>query len=245
MDASHALPGVRAARSGTGRTRIAFGIRDRAVREGLRADLCVNAEIEVVGAVGRPGELTALLRTRAVDVAVADIALRSGNFTDWLGGLRGLTEATAAELALFSLTVPAVEVVEYAAEAGVRSFVCGDDLRWDAVAVVRMLRSDAGWVSPAVGAALLRHRSGSRAGRAAVDESRQFMELTGREQAVLPLINEGFTDAQIARRLHVSESTIKYHVGNLLSKWGARNRTHLVHLAGQSARRRAVTCSND
>jgi two-component system, NarL family, response regulator LiaR len=56
-------------------------------------------------------------------------------------------------------------------------------------------------------------------------------ELSEREQEVLALLAEGLSNAQIAKILVVSVSAVKYHVGNILSKFGATNRTEAVALA--------------
>jgi DNA-binding NarL/FixJ family response regulator len=61
---------------------------------------------------------------------------------------------------------------------------------------------------------------------------------TPREQVILDLlIQRGLTNKQIARHLHLSESTIKMHMGNLLEKYGAKNRLQLVIFAENSAQK--------
>ncbi|WP_059005662.1 helix-turn-helix transcriptional regulator [Streptomyces specialis] len=202
----------------------------------MAANLATDRGTFIAGLSGDYRRLTGLLHSRATDVAVADIALLSGNLTDWLRELGRAARSAGAELALFSEEVPAVAVIEFAARLGIRSFVCGADLRQDSCLVARALRSGDGWVSPRIGAALVRQRAAvgatcACAGPAAWQAPR-FGTLTERERAVLPLIALGHTDVEIAGRLRVSESTVKYHVGNLLAKFGGRNRAHLVTLAG-------------
>ena len=58
-------------------------------------------------------------------------------------------------------------------------------------------------------------------------------DLTVREREVLSLMAEGFTNAQIAERLTISLSTVKFHVRSILSKLQAANRTEAVNLAWQ------------
>jgi DNA-binding NarL/FixJ family response regulator len=55
-------------------------------------------------------------------------------------------------------------------------------------------------------------------------------QLSGREQQILELIASGLTDAEIAKRVTLSEFTVKTHVKRLLTKLGARNRAHAVAL---------------
>jgi DNA-binding NarL/FixJ family response regulator len=56
-------------------------------------------------------------------------------------------------------------------------------------------------------------------------------ELTAREQEVLQLLAEGLPNKAIARRLGISEHTVKFHVNAILGKLGARSRTEAVVLA--------------
>jgi NarL family two-component system response regulator LiaR len=59
----------------------------------------------------------------------------------------------------------------------------------------------------------------------------QKLGLTTRELEVLPLIAEGFSNAEIAGRLFLSLSTVKTHVSNLLVKLGVKNRTQAAEMA--------------
>ncbi|MDX6741936.1 response regulator transcription factor [Actinocorallia sp. A-T 12471] len=61
--------------------------------------------------------------------------------------------------------------------------------------------------------------------------SRGSVALTGRERQILGLMAEGLSNQQISRRLTVSLETVKTHVGNVLAKLDANNRTHAVVLA--------------
>jgi NarL family two-component system response regulator LiaR len=56
-------------------------------------------------------------------------------------------------------------------------------------------------------------------------------DLTPREWEVLPLMAEGLSNAEIAAKLYLSVAAVKYHVSNILSKFGAANRTEAVAIA--------------
>ena len=57
------------------------------------------------------------------------------------------------------------------------------------------------------------------------------VHLTPRQRDILPLIAEGYTNCEIADRVHLAAGTVKAHVERICDAFGARSRTHLVHLA--------------
>jgi DNA-binding NarL/FixJ family response regulator len=59
--------------------------------------------------------------------------------------------------------------------------------------------------------------------------------LTPREKEDLSLMREGKANKEIARGIHVSERTVKFHVSNILRRLDARNRLHAVHLSADRA----------
>lgn len=59
-------------------------------------------------------------------------------------------------------------------------------------------------------------------------------QLSPREREVLALIGAGMSNKEIADRLHVGVTTVKTHVGNLMTKTGTPNRIHLAILAGRA-----------
>lgn len=58
-------------------------------------------------------------------------------------------------------------------------------------------------------------------------------EITSQQAAILRLIAIGDSNIEIGAKLHVAEDTVKTHIRRLTKQWGARNRTHCVHLAYQ------------
>jgi DNA-binding NarL/FixJ family response regulator len=62
------------------------------------------------------------------------------------------------------------------------------------------------------------------------DASGDASQTTARENEILVLVAEGLTNSQIARRLRVSDNTVKFHLQNLYLKLGVRNRTEAAAL---------------
>jgi DNA-binding NarL/FixJ family response regulator len=69
--------------------------------------------------------------------------------------------------------------------------------------------------------------------RGAVDDPTALEELTPREREVLALMAEGQANKEIARRLRISEHTVKFHVAAILAKLGAASRTEAGYVAAR------------
>jgi two-component system, NarL family, nitrate/nitrite response regulator NarL len=120
------------------------------------------------------------------------------------------------------------------AEAGVSGFVTRDSSIDDLVATVKSVARGEARCSPRMAAALLR-----RVANLAAEQQAKGVEarLTPRECDILGLIENGLSNKEIARELHIEISTVKNHVHNLLGKLNVRRRGE----AAAYARRALVT----
>ncbi|MET8977480.1 response regulator transcription factor [Streptomyces sp. NPDC004539] len=107
--------------------------------------------------------------------------------------------------------------------AGVAGLVLRPTLGTDLLSAVVTVGGGGRWVSPAVGARLLR--------RLPLTSPAFPTTLTGRERQVLEHIAVGASNAEIAEGLGITVRTVKHHVTNLLGKLGARDRAHAVAMA--------------
>lgn len=62
-------------------------------------------------------------------------------------------------------------------------------------------------------------------------EVKQMDKLTEREITVLKLIMEGYANRQISKRIYISTHTVKAHIGSIMRKLNAKNRTNAVYIA--------------
>ncbi|TGN63054.1 response regulator transcription factor [Nocardioides eburneiflavus] len=201
------------------------------VRVGLATILDAEPSIEVVGQARDGGEAVELVRTLRPDVCIFDIRMPV------LDGIEATRQVAGPDVddpvpVIVITTFDQDEYVYDALRAGAKGFLLKDA---DPDLLARAVRSAAdgeALIAPAVTARLLATFASSRVGSVAepVDP------LTPREEAVLALVADGRTNSEIAEDLHLSMSTVKTHVGALMTKLSARNRVELVIWAYESGR---------
>ncbi|MCB5170340.1 response regulator transcription factor [Streptomyces bambusae] len=197
------------------------------VREGFSVLLNAMPDIEVVGEAvdGRQAvERVAELRP---DVVLMDIRMPV------LNGLEATREIVARDGGAKVLVLTTFDLDEYvyqALRAGASGFLLKDASARQLADGVRVVAAGEALLAPSVTRRLITEFSKladvARPGpRASVEE------LTDRETEVLVLIAHGLSNAEIAERLVVAESTIKTHVSRILVKLGLRDRTQAAVFA--------------
>jgi NarL family two-component system response regulator LiaR len=189
------------------------------VRSGLKAFLLAFDDIELVGEAAGGEEAVHLCAQLQPDVVLMDMVMPGMNGADATYAIR---EQCPQVQVIVLTSFPDEDLVERALAAGAISYllknVLGDEL------------------AEAIRAAYAGHRTlalevAQALAYVAIHPSGLGRNLTEREQEVLPLLVEGLNNSQIAGRLKVSRSTIRFHVSNILAKLGATSRTQAVALA--------------
>jgi DNA-binding NarL/FixJ family response regulator len=196
-------------------------------RSGLRMALGDAGGLAVVGEAGDGAEAVDLARRMLPDVVVMDIALPR------LDGLAATRAIAAAGLPVRVLVLSAHDGDEHvigAIAAGAAGFLCKDVPAADLVAAIRTVATGGAVVAPAILARLLT-RFADALPDPATTATRALDALTEREREVLVHVARGHSNAEIARALMVSETTIKTHVGHVLTKLRLRDRVQAVVLA--------------
>ena len=191
------------------------------VRQGLQVLLSVQDDIEVVGEAADGGQALALAARLEPDVILLDLKLP---VMDGVAVLRELRDSGLRTRALVLTSAADRDLVALAVQAGAAGFLYKDV---DPDALVRALRSvhDGNTLlAPEAAGSLLRPGAGAAAVRG-------IGALTGREREVLAQIADGRSNREIARRLGVSEKTVKTHVSSVLAKLGVADRTQAALLA--------------
>lgn len=186
------------------------------LRRGLRALLGVEPDLEVVGEAGDGTEAVALARSLRPDVAVMDVRMPR---QDGLAATRAMVADGLPTRVLFFTAER--ECLVPALLAGAAGFLGKDMATADVVAAIRAVAAGSAVIAPALLGELLRPPTASP----------PVGGLTERELEVLAQVARGLSNAEIAARLGVSETTVKTHVGRVLTKLNLRDRVQAVVFA--------------
>jgi DNA-binding NarL/FixJ family response regulator len=185
------------------------------VREGLRGMLSTEPGLEVVGEAGSGPQAEALSASLRPDIVLMDLRMPDG------GGVESIVRMTAAGLPCRVIVLTTYETdadILRAVEAGAAGYLLKDLTRAELTGAVRAAARGETVLAPSVAARL-------------VDQLRTRPErphLSERETAVLRLVAEGCTNAEIGRRLYIGESTVKTHLLRVFGKLGVADRTAAV-----------------
>ncbi|RKN41536.1 response regulator [Micromonospora endolithica] len=200
------------------------------LRTGFRMVLGAEADLDVVAEAGDGVEAVDLARRLLPDVVLMDVRMPR---MDGVSATRAIVDARLPVRVLILTTFDLDEYVVGALRAGASGFLAKDVPAEDLVAAIRTVAAGDAVVAPRILRRLLDRFAGVLPDPAATPP-RVLSTLTDREREVLVQVARGLSNAEIARALSVSETTIKTHVGHLLTKLGLRDRVQAVVLAYES-----------
>jgi len=196
-------------------------------RSGLRMAIAGGDGLMAVGEAADGAEAVELARRLTPDVAVVDAALAR---MDGPAATRAMRDARLPVRVLILGAYDGDEHVLSAVAAGAAGFLRKDVPPGELVAAIRTVAAGGAVLSPIVLARLLT-RLAEALPDPATTTTDALAELTDREREVLVHVARGHSNAEIARALTVGETTIKTHVGHVLTKLRLRDRTQAVVLA--------------
>ena len=186
------------------------------VRAGLRLFLADQADLEVVGEAEDGASAVAQAQELVPDVVLMDLRMPG---LDGIAATRQIRAALPQTAVVVLTTYTDTANVSRAIAAGAIGYVPKDVPPPELVATIREAAHGVLHLAPVVQRTLL------QAIMAPPRAEPQPEELTEREREVLVLLAEGRSNKEIARQLHVSERTVKGHVGHVLGKLGMVSRT--------------------
>jgi DNA-binding NarL/FixJ family response regulator len=200
------------------------------LRTGFRMVLGSEPDLDIVGEAGDGAEAVDLARRLLPDVVLMDIRMPR---MDGVAATRAIVAARLPVRVLILTTFDLDDYVVGALRAGASGFLAKDVPAEDLVAAIRTVAVGDAVVAPRILRRLL-ERFAQILPDPSAEEPRELDVLTEREREVLVQVARGQSNAEIARVLQVSETTVKTHVGHVLTKLGLRDRVQAVVLAYES-----------
>jgi two-component system response regulator DevR len=192
------------------------------VREGLKAMLQSEPDLEVVAETGLGREVPALLDRVKPDIVLLDVRLPD------MSGVEVCRQVTRShpDLKVIMLTTFVdPDLVDECIDAGARGYLVKDVRGMSLKENVRAVSRGQAVLAPEVAGGILdrvRDRRSAEAGSPALSQS---------QLAILGLMTRGFSNREIATEIHLSENTIKTHVQEIFRKLGVHNRVEAVMTA--------------
>ncbi len=189
------------------------------VRSGLSTVLSVYDDLKMVGEAGDGEEAIRLCERLQPDVILMDLLMPK---MDGVTAIKAI-KARWPQIQIIALTsFKEKEYVEGALKAGANGYLLKDVSAEELVSAVRRANAGQPSLSPEAARVLIRNVN---------EPSQPYQDMTVREKEILALMVEGLSNNEIAERIIVSQSTVKFHVSNILSKLGVTGRTEAVALA--------------
>jgi DNA-binding NarL/FixJ family response regulator len=194
------------------------------LRDGLRVQLRLAGDLDVVGVAANGEQAVALARRERPDVLIMDVRMP---VLDGIEATRRIVSGPGTDdvKVLILTTFDLDEHVYAALSAGASGFLLKDATPEEVVHAVRVVAAGEALLAPRITSRLVREFARRPPGR---PRRELLTSLTERETEVLLLVAAGLSNAELAERLVITHATAKTHVSRILTKLGLRDRAQLV-----------------
>jgi DNA-binding NarL/FixJ family response regulator len=206
--------------------RVALVDDQELIRTGLAMVIDACADMAVVVQASDGAEAIERLAATAVDVVLMDVQMPRVNGVD---ATAAITARPVAPKVIVLTTFDLDEYAYAALRAGASGFLLKDASAADVLAAIRVVHSGDAVLAPSTTRRMLDRLAAAEP--RAPSSGNTLSLLTDREREVLVEIANGHPNAEIARRLYLSEATVKTHVGRIVAKLSLRDRVHAVIFA--------------
>jgi DNA-binding NarL/FixJ family response regulator len=197
---------------------------EQLVRSGFAALLASDPEITVVGTAGDGDAALAVIRRERPDVVLMDIRMPGRDGVSATAAITADPTLSGTRIVVLT-TFDLDEYVHAALRSGASGFLLKDAQPAELLAAVHLVAQGESVLAPA----LVRRLIAAYVKTPAIARKPAWLDsLTPREVEVLVAVGRGLSNAEIGAELYMSAATAKTHVGRLLTKLDARDRTHLV-----------------
>jgi NarL family two-component system response regulator LiaR len=190
------------------------------VRSGLGAFFAVYPDLELIGEAENGDEAVVRCGLLNPDVVLMDLIMPG---TDGVTAIRRIAEQFPDVKMIALTSFQEGDLVEGALQAGAIGYLTKNVSAHELAAAIRAAKAGKMTLSPEAAKVLVNNRL----------QGQEYEALTEREREVLKLMVDGLTNSEIAGRLVVSLSTVKYHISNILLKLCVDNRVAAVTTAIQ------------
>ncbi|MDF9814807.1 response regulator transcription factor [Streptomyces sp. SPB162] len=211
------------------------------LRTGFRMVLQAQPDMEVVAEAGDGAQAVEVLRSTKVDVVLMDVRMPRLDGVEATRRICGSPDRKPDDGGPRVLILTTFDLDEYAfsaLKAGASGFLLKDVPPDELLAAIRSVHSGDAVVAPSTTRRLLDRFTPMLPSSGAPDNT-AVNRLTEREREVLLLVAQGLSNGEIARKLVLSEATVKTHVGRILTKLDLRDRVQAVVLAYETGLVRA------
>lgn len=192
-------------------------------REGIRRRLEEESDFEVVGEAGDAETAFDLVEQTQPDIVVLDIRLPN------MSGIEAARLFREKYPDLKILVLSGYDFDQYVralARTGIQGYLLKDSQQGELVDALREIATGGTVLPPQIASKVIQSYSSAGSSR-----DRQGWDLTVREIEILEMLYQGLRNSEIAEKLSISPRTVEAHVGNIISKLGARSRTEAVRVA--------------
>lgn len=196
--------------------RILIVEKEPVYREGLHVVLESQQDMQIVGKAATTPEAIAEFRRHRPDITLMEHCVPDGGNSN-LDPLRMIREEFSDARIIMLTAADGDAEIQRALRAGAASYVLKNAPNSELLNIIRSVHLGRKPIPPAVAARLAEHMG--------------CEDLTPREIQVLKLVRDGNKNKQIAHKLSISETTVNFHIRNVVDKLQANDRTHAVTIA--------------